>query len=158
LQALWPLQALVPPHFTPSACAAVANVPAAKIAAAVAMMVLLVMMCSQSMSHRWRCGRTTLRLVYAACPIIDQHAGSIFFEAFGRSGVDPSAGAAVHGGGPQCRRAPPVSRGARARPAGPRVSVWLKDLAVLDGALERAARLRPALTFAGVLAPAGIAR
>src|SRR5882757_5392407 len=43
LQALWPLHALTPLHFTPSACAAVANEPAAKIAAAAAKTVRLVM-------------------------------------------------------------------------------------------------------------------
>jgi hypothetical protein len=43
LQALWPLQALAPAHFTLSACAAVAKVPAAKIAAAVVISVRLFM-------------------------------------------------------------------------------------------------------------------
>jgi hypothetical protein len=42
LQALVPLHELAPLHFTPSACAAVANEPAAKIAVAVAMRVFLV--------------------------------------------------------------------------------------------------------------------
>src|SRR5947208_357453 len=46
LQALWPLQALAPAHFTLAALAAVAKVPAAKRAAAVAMMVRLVMICA----------------------------------------------------------------------------------------------------------------
>jgi hypothetical protein len=43
LQALVPLQELTPLHFTPSAWAAEAKVPAAKIAAAVATRVFLVM-------------------------------------------------------------------------------------------------------------------
>src|SRR5437868_3731163 len=43
LQALVPLQELMPPHFTLSACAAEAKVSAAKIAAAVVMRVFLVM-------------------------------------------------------------------------------------------------------------------
>jgi hypothetical protein len=43
LQALVPLQELMPPHFTLSACAAEAKVLAAKIAAAVVIRVFLVM-------------------------------------------------------------------------------------------------------------------
>src|SRR5690348_815520 len=43
LHALWPLQAFVPWHFTPSAWAAVTNVPAANSAAAVVINVRLVM-------------------------------------------------------------------------------------------------------------------
>src|SRR4249920_2252630 len=42
LQALVPLHELTPLHFTPSACAAVAKLPAAKIAVAVALRVFLV--------------------------------------------------------------------------------------------------------------------
>ena len=42
MQALVPLQELMPLHFTPSACAAVAKLPAAKMAVAVAMRVFLV--------------------------------------------------------------------------------------------------------------------
>ena len=42
LQALVPLHELTPLHFTPAACAAVAKVPAAKMAAAVAASVFLV--------------------------------------------------------------------------------------------------------------------
>jgi hypothetical protein len=42
LQALVPLHELTPLHFTPSACAAVAKLPAANMAVAVAMRVFLV--------------------------------------------------------------------------------------------------------------------
>jgi len=51
LQALVPLHELAPLHFTPSACAAVANEPAAKIAVAVAMRVFLVTDLSLNGSH-----------------------------------------------------------------------------------------------------------
>src|SRR6185437_10747631 len=63
LHALWPLQALVPWHFTPpSAWAAVANVPAAKIDAAAAMSVRLVMICSLTVSrHKGAAGRSCTR-------------------------------------------------------------------------------------------------
>ena len=70
LQALWPLQALVPLHFTPSACAAVMRPPAAKIDAAVAMSVRLVIICSLTVT-RLRRGRTTLHAVYASVPGAD---------------------------------------------------------------------------------------
>src|SRR4051812_46159116 len=52
LQALCPLQALLPPHFMPSAWAAVTKVPAAKIAAAVVISVRLVM--SSLPKRPWR--------------------------------------------------------------------------------------------------------
>ena len=62
LHALWPLQALVPAHFTPSAAkAAEAKVVAAKIDAAVAIMVRLVKMsllvCEGLRSHPHPFGR-----------------------------------------------------------------------------------------------------
>src|SRR5690242_12815727 len=63
LHALWPLQALVPWHFTPpSAWAAVANAPAAKIDAAAATNVRLVMICSLTVSrHKGAAGRSCTR-------------------------------------------------------------------------------------------------
>src|SRR5581483_8200031 len=54
LQAFWPLQALTPPHLMPSAWAAVAKAEAAKIEAAVAMMVRLVMTSSLLISNAGR--------------------------------------------------------------------------------------------------------
>jgi hypothetical protein len=75
LQALWPLHALTPLHFTPAACAAVASVLAAKMAAAVANTVRLVM--SQSplivgATATHRCDRRNLHPVYADCQVTDQ--------------------------------------------------------------------------------------
>jgi hypothetical protein len=74
LQALWPLQALTPLHFTP-ACAAVAKVPIANTAAAVAKTVRFVMSVSLD---RLRNGKRPMRqgpaciLTYATRPPPDQ--------------------------------------------------------------------------------------
>src|SRR5688500_3187156 len=68
LQALWPLHWLRPLHFTPWACVAVAKVPAAKSAAAVATMVRLVILSSLLRLHgdECRCGSASLPALYAA--------------------------------------------------------------------------------------------
>jgi hypothetical protein len=75
LQALWPLHALTPLHFTPAACAAVANEPAAKIAAAAAKTARLVMvgLSLRSAQRRYAgaAGRN-LHPTYAHCQGIDQ--------------------------------------------------------------------------------------
>jgi hypothetical protein len=75
LQALWPLQALVPPQWTSAAKAAVAKVLAAKIEAAVAMMVRFVMswLRNEFAPTTRRSDRASLRSAYVPRPITDLH-------------------------------------------------------------------------------------
>src|SRR5579883_1631109 len=87
LQALWPLQALTPPHLMPSAWAAVAKAEAAKIEAAVAMMVRLVMTSSLLISNA---GRPASLLRAALGPRSAKGAQSLL-----KAGDDPMSMAAV---------------------------------------------------------------